>query len=205
MQNKFLAIIFDYGGVIETSGVKLISGITDILGITKEQWREKYLNYNHLTNVENRAWEDVALVVAREFTDDGEKLEKLARFFDEGSKSKKLNSELIDIIEKLKTAGFKTAILSNYTTTLRDRVKNQKIDHLFGEIVVSGEEGYQKPDKEIFEITFNKLGVESSESIFIDDSESSLSSSGEVGYTPILYRDNESLRIRLSELLNISL
>lgn len=204
MQNKFSAIIFDYGGVIEISGVKLISGITDILGVSKEEWRSKYLNYNHLTNVENKAWEDVALVVAREFTSDPVKLEKLARFFDEGSKSKKLNSELIDMIEKLKASGFKTAILSNYTTTLRDRVKNQNIDHLFNEVVVSGEEGYQKPDKEIFEITFNKLGVKSSEAIFVDDSESSLSSSSEVGYTPILYTDNESLRIRLSELLGSS-
>ncbi len=205
MQNKFSAIIFDYGGVIEISGVKLISGITGILGVSKEEWRLKYLNYNHLTNVENRAWSDVALLVARDFTDDTEKLEKLARFFDEGSKSKKLNSELIDMIEKLKASGFKTAILSNYTTTLRDRVKNQNIDHLFDEVVVSGEEGYQKPDKEIFEITFNKLRVKSSEAIFVDDSESSLSSYGEVGYTPILYTDNESLRIRLFELLNISL
>jgi epoxide hydrolase-like predicted phosphatase len=204
MQNKFSAIIFDYGDVIELSGIKLISGITDILGISKEEWREMYLNYNHLSNVDNREWKDVALIVAQKFSNDTEKLKKMSDLFDEGNRSKKLNTELIDTIKQLKDLGFKIAVLSNYTSVLREKIKEQKIHHLFDEIIISSEEGYQKPDKKIFEITFNKLGVKSSEVIFVDDSPSSLSSAEEVGYTPILYTDNINLKNKLSSILNIN-
>ena len=62
-----------------------------------------------------------------------------------------------------------------------------------------------KPLPEIFNILFNKLKVEANEVIFIDDTPRCLEGADKIGYTPILFKDNETLKNKLSNLLDIEL
>jgi putative hydrolase of the HAD superfamily len=203
--NKISAIIFDYGGVIEISDIKISTEITNILGITKEEWRKVYFSYNYLINIENREWKDVILMVAEKLGATAEQLEKILDLINERQKKKKLNTELLGLIKKLRGLGLKTAVLSNYALMLRERITKQNIAHLFDEIIISSEEGHQKPDKRLFEILFKKLGVPATNAIFIDDTPNSLKLAEEIGYIPILYKDNESLKNSLSKILGIEL
>lgn len=203
--NKISAIIFDYGGVIEISDIKMSTEIVKILGITKEEWREIYFSYNHLANVENKEWKDIALMVAEKFNANAKQLEEISELVDKKRREQKLNVELLDLIKKLRGLGFKTAVLSNYSLVLREKIIKQNIAHLFDEIVISGEEGYQKPDKRLFEILFKKLGISATNAIFVDDAPSSLRLSEEIGYVPILYKNNEDLKNSLSKVLEIEL
>jgi len=205
MQNNISAILFDYGGVIQLSDFDLINGIVEILGITKEKWGDVYYTHNHLTNVEGRSWKEVALIVAEKLGATENQLNAISNLTEEAKAKKKVNVELVEIIKKLKSLGFKTAVISNYTSILRQKIIEQDIHNAFDEIIISSEEGYQKPNPKLFEIAYKKLGVTASETVFIDDSPSSLKSAPELGYTPILFIDNKSLRESLSEILNISL
>lgn len=57
----------------------------------------------------------------------------------------------------------------------------------FDEIVISGEVGYAKPSKEIFQIVLDRLKIEPSEAIFIDDSKSHVDGAEKVGIKSIQY------------------
>ena len=57
----------------------------------------------------------------------------------------------------------------------------------------------------VFEFLFKKLSIKSNELIFIDDSLRCLEGSDKIGYIPVLYKDNKSLKLELSNLLQIEL
>lgn len=117
----------------------------------------------------------------------------------------KLNYELIDIIKYLRDKNYKIALLSNNSSELRQKLSNDNILELFDEIVISSEVGCQKPQPEIFDILFSKLNLKANEVIFIDDTLRSLEGAEKIGYIPILYKDNDSLKSDLSSILQITL
>jgi FMN phosphatase YigB (HAD superfamily) len=67
-------------------------------------------------------------------------------------------------------------------------------------VIISAEIGYQKPHKEAFDILFGRLGLAPGQVIFVDDSAKSLEKASEIGYIPILFKDNEQLNDDLRKL-----
>jgi HAD superfamily hydrolase (TIGR01509 family) len=104
-----------------------------------------------------------------------------------------LNTELVAIIAILKRQGFKVGILSNATTDLREILREHEILELFDEVIISGEIGFQKPDKEAFAVLFEQLGVSAEDAIFVDDSPRSLEKAEQIGYIPIHFKNNSLL------------
>lgn len=124
----------------------------------------------------------------------------------EDSKGKShINTELIEMIKELKAKGYKTPLLSNNSSTLREKLAKHNISELFDEIIISGEVEVSKPDPKIFEVLFEKLRVEPEEVVFIDNSQDMFDVSEKIGYTPLLYKDNESLKSELSNILGIKI
>jgi putative hydrolase of the HAD superfamily len=68
-------------------------------------------------------------------------------------------------------------------------------------MVVSAAIGHVKPDPEAYEITAEKLGVEPSECVFIDDKESFCQAAEAVGMKSVWYREFEQARADLEKLL----
>lgn len=60
----------------------------------------------------------------------------------------------------LKQAGVKLAIVSNFDSRLRPILRDLQVAHLFDAIVVSAEEGYEKPAPEIFQAALDRLGIQ---------------------------------------------
>ena len=144
--------------------------------------------------------EEVLALVAKEFYASDVQISYIKNLTIEHKKDKKINEELINIIKKLKKK-YKIALLSNNSVELRQKLIDQNIIDLFDTVVISSEVGHQKPQPEIFEVLFNKLGVNSNEVIFIDDTKQSLFNASSIGYTPILYTDNQKLEEELSKIL----
>jgi 2-haloacid dehalogenase len=73
-------------------------------------------------------------------------------------------------VEGLAGKGYKIACLSNGTHewTL-EVIRNHGLVELFDEIVLSGDLGIVKPDPRIYFYTLEKLGVDPSQAIFVDD------------------------------------
>ncbi len=199
--SKIKAVVFDYSGVIEFFGGGSVMGIiAELLAVPIEKFREVYFKHNHLSNVGNEKWEDVFLKVTSFFDSGKEKEGEVKEILENEKSGRKINAELIALFPKIKKIGLKLGILSNNTTAIRKRLDELGITNSVDAVVISGEVGFQKPHKEIFEIMFEKLGVEAEEVVFIDDSRKSLEKATEIGFTPILFKNNEQLKAALMAL-----
>ena len=197
------AIVFDYGGVIEQKDGDLIQEIADSLQITKEDWQEIYFTLNHLNNTGQKSWREVATIVAQKFNASDIQISFIQDLINKYDQKRILNLELIEIIKDLKKKNYKIGILSNYSITLREKLTRLNIIDLFDEVIISSEVGLQKPQPEIFEIVFNKLNIKNNEMIFIDDTKRSLEGAENIGYVPVLYTSNKTLKSELSDILDI--
>jgi HAD superfamily hydrolase (TIGR01509 family) len=196
-------IVFDYGGVIELKDGDLIQEIADSLQITKEDWQEVYYTLNHLNNTGEKSWREVATIVARKFNASDVQVSFIQDLINKYDHKRILNLELIEVIKDLKKKNYKIGILSNYSITLREKLTRLNIIDLFDEMIISSEVGLQKPQPEIFEIVFNKFNIKNSEMIFIDDTKKSLEGAEKIGYIPVLYINNETLKSDLVGILDI--
>jgi epoxide hydrolase-like predicted phosphatase len=195
------AIAFDYGGVIELNEGDLIQEIADLLHTTKDDWKKVYFTLNHLANTGKVSRLEIHKLVAEKLGASEDQIISVLDLVNRHDNSSVLNIGLIEIIKYLRSKNYKIGLLSNYSGTLRGKLAEQKIADLFDAIIISSEVGFQKPQPEIFEILFKGLGVKNNETIFIDDTQKSLENAEEIGYTPILYVDNEKLSKELSGLL----
>lgn len=199
------AIAFDYGGVIKINNNDLFSDIAKYLNITREEFSKEYFSLNHLFNTQDKSYEDVITLIISKFNDSKEAKDHILNLMKENHSKYHLNDELIDIIKDLKNKDYKIALLSNNSIKLKEILIQDGISDLFDVVVISAEVGCQKPQPEIFDILFKKLELESNEVIFIDDTSKSLEGSDKIGYIPVLYRDNKSFKLELSNLLQIIL
>lgn len=98
------------------------------------------------------------------------------------------NEALLNFIETLK-GNFKIGMLSNISSRERISVRFEhgRLDALFNTIVASGEEGYMKPEPEIYEIIATRLGVKPEECLMIDDIDYFCQAAREVGMQAIQF------------------
>jgi HAD superfamily hydrolase (TIGR01509 family) len=104
-----------------------------------------------------------------------------------------MDSRAVALIGDLKRQGYRIGILSNAGTSVREELARSALNNVVDVICLSGEESFVKPDPKIFEIFIERLKVRAEELIYIDDSERSLETADEVGYTPIHFRSYEQL------------
>lgn len=199
------AITFDYGGVIKINDSDLIADICEYLNISKEDWHKEYFKINHLANTQNVSFEDIFTMVTSKFSKSEEAKNHVLGLMKSNKGKYHLNDELVSIIKELRNKGYKTALLSNNSIELRQRLKDDGIIDIFDGIIISAEVGLQKPQPGIFDILFKKLELKPDELVFVDDTLRSLEGAESIGYIPVLYKDNESLKLELSNILSIKI
>jgi len=69
---------------------------------------------------------------------------------------------------------------------------------MFDVLVFSCKEGFRKPEKEIYEITLNRLNTQPGETLFIDDRIENIRGAESLGIQTILFKDDEQLREKLA-------
>lgn len=113
------------------------------------------------------------------------------------------NEELMRYIAELKQ-NYKIGMLSNINS--RDRLSIRfapgQLDELFHTIVASGDEGYVKPQPELYTIAATRLDVLPSECVFIDDIEENCQGAREVGMQAIRFISNDQIKADLSALID---
>lgn len=195
---KIKAIGFDFGGVMELYPPgKMLTFVAKLFGIKPDDYKQEYFKINHLTNIKNQKLEDVFIKAASTFDASHQDNQEAKNQIRTRMENKRLNSELISWLPILKQRGLKIGILSNYTTDLTEKLKKEGIYNLVDTVVVSSEIGFQKPDTEAFSILFQRLGVLPDETIFIDDTSRCLEKAEEIGYYPILFKNNIQLKKEL--------
>lgn len=199
----YKAIGFDYGGVLEVfDTTRPIGEAASLAGVTLEEFRTEYLKRNHLSNVENQDWYEVVQQVFAMLNVPVERQESAIKLLRDHETNAHLNTGLLELMPKLRAQGLKVGLLSNAWAARRKDLEENGVAALFDAVLISGEIGAQKPDVEAFEPFCKALGVEPAELIFVDDSPFSLAKAVEIGYTPLLYKNNEQL---FSDLRNLGI
>ena len=197
------AIVFDYGGVLKINPQNSLEDILKYLGTNKEEWDNEWFLGNEKANNSGVSYEDYFLDVCLKFKNEDGVKNKILEMLSESNAKHIVNEELVSIVKSLKKYGYKIGLISNYSLELREKLKKDEIYDLFDSIIISAEVKLIKPDPEIFKTSFKELGVNPEEVVFIDDTPKSFENSEMIGYTPILYKDNNLLKQELKKILQI--
>ncbi len=77
--------------------------------------------------------------------------------------------DAVDTLEKLKTAGYRLAIVSNWSGALADVLDELGLTEYFEQIVISEVEGVSKPDPRIIKIALERMAVSPDEAVYVGD------------------------------------
>jgi 2-haloacid dehalogenase len=92
----------------------------------------------------------------------------------------------VDILERLKKAGYAVYGLSNWSAETFPHVRHRHdFFNLLDDMVISGEVGSIKPEPLIFEILLEKIGRPAYECLFIDDSLANIQQAKKMGFATI--------------------
>jgi putative hydrolase of the HAD superfamily len=137
----------------------------------------------------------------------GEQLElssdELALVRDEFWSGDQIDLELIRFI-RARTNGTKMGLLSNgWSSTRRFLKERWHIADIFDDIIVSAEVELAKPDRRIYQLALDRLGVEAEQTIFIDDFIENIQGARELGIHGIHFKDRQIVMEELKDLLDI--
>jgi epoxide hydrolase-like predicted phosphatase len=209
------ALVVDYGGVLTNSlaetmgswfaadgvdGEAFGRAMRDLLGPQGE--REAHVNPVHalergeieIPDFERRLAEHLVSTTGDPVQADG----LLTRMFAGFQRA----DGMVEVVRRVRTAGFKTALLSNSWGLDYPR---EGWDQLFDVTVISGEVGMRKPDRAIYELCARLLGVPPQSCVFVDDLAPNVKGAAAVGMVGVLHRTHDETVAELGVLLGLDL
>jgi 2-haloacid dehalogenase len=106
----------------------------------------------------------------------------------------------VDIVRELSAAGVPMFGLTNWPDEFWPHAPRKfEFLGLLDDIVVSGTEGFAKPDPAIFEIAVARAGLPVEQLVFVDDKELNVDAAVALGMDGIVFRGAEALRASLRE------
>ncbi|PKP56469.1 hypothetical protein CVT91_13080, partial [Candidatus Atribacteria bacterium HGW-Atribacteria-1] len=104
----------------------------------------------------------------------------------------RIDSEFVEIAKTL-SKNYSLAILSNDVKEWSNYLRTKfDLSKLFKIIIISGEVGYRKPDKRIYNILLDRIQSPSSDCVFVDDRSKNLRPGSEIGIKTIRFVREES-------------
>lgn len=112
--------------------------------------------------------------------------ERLYEVFSSSS-SYKLYDDVGPVLTELEDAGYRLGLISNFEGWLEKMLVELEIGHRFDTSVISGLEGVEKPDPEIYRIALRKAGVDGSNAVHVGDSlQTDVAPASEAGMAAVL-------------------
>lgn len=113
-----------------------------------------------------------------------------------------LDEPMLDLVRSARRAGLRTALLSN---SWGGGYPRHLFAELFDTVVISAEVGMRKPERRIFLLATERLGLEPADCVFIDDIEENAAAARAVGLAAIRHRAAADTAGQLEGLLGIRL
>lgn len=105
--------------------------------------------------------------------------------------------EMFSLAGTLRRNGYKTVILSDTEPPAMEYFYRQGYD-MFDVFVFSCAEGTKKPERKIYELALERLGVAASEAVFIDNREDFTEGAEQVGLNTVLFESVEQVKNELA-------
>ncbi len=194
------AVISDFGGVLTSPLLDSFAAFQDSSGISLEQMGKamgalfEQLGANPLFELETgRVTEarflellgsELAAQLGREVT--------LHGFGEHLFEHLHPNEPMISLMRDLRDRGYKLAICTNNVREWEQRWRAKlPVDEIFSVVVDSAFVGTRKPERRIYELTLERLGVRPEAALLIDDLELNCDAARELGMETIWFRSNE--------------
>ena len=81
----------------------------------------------------------------------------------------RLFPDALPVLQRLQAEGLTLGVVSNFEEWLERLLESLAVVSFFEVRVISGVEGYEKPDLRLFEVALDRVGVEAAESVYIGD------------------------------------
>jgi putative hydrolase of the HAD superfamily len=102
------------------------------------------------------------------------------------------NQPMIELMRELRRRGLRLALLTNNVREWEPLWRSMiPVDELFEVVVDSAFVGHRKPEREIYEIVLQRLGLSADECVFVDDTEVNCDAARKLGMTAVHFRSND--------------
>jgi putative hydrolase of the HAD superfamily len=113
------------------------------------------------------------------------------------------DEDMLQAVRRARAGGIRTGLVSNSWGTRR--YPRDLLSALFDAVVISGEVGLRKPAPEIYALGAERIGLEPSECVFVDDLKANLAPAAELGMATVRHRAADETIPELERLLGVSL
>jgi putative hydrolase of the HAD superfamily len=198
---RITTVISDFGGVLTTPLIQSFAAVQDQTGVPFEELakgmaRIQEEDGNHpLFELEKGRLTEADFL--RKLGDTLEPVlghrPELHRFREIYFDALHPNEPMIDLMREAKAGGYRMGMLTNNVKEWEPLWRTMlPVDEIFEVVVDSGFIGMRKPDREIYDLTLERLGGPApAECLFIDDTNVNCDAARELGMSAVHYRDNE--------------
>ena len=189
---KINAVIFDWGGVlIEDPAPALFKYCAKALGVSEEQYIIAFdicmNDFQTGTVTEQQFWMNMTRRLKMPMPKAG------SLWTEAFTAAYRPRQEMFSLASRLRKAGCKTAILSNTEKPVVELINRQKYD-AFDVTVLSCIEGTAKPERKIYDLTLDRLGIPAKQALFIDDRQVNIDGAKQAGLQTILFKNTEKFK-----------
>jgi putative hydrolase of the HAD superfamily len=110
-----------------------------------------------------------------------------------------LDQAMVDGVRALHDRGVRTGLVSNSWGTRR--YPRELLAELFDGVVISGEEGFRKPDPRMYELGAQRIGAAPADCVFVDDLAFNLDPARELGMAVVHHTSAASTLAELERLV----
>ena len=193
---KISGVVFDFGGVMTTATMpERVRACVGELGIAWSHLEDGFARYRRLMDggfitieqMYDLIWADADVELSPEIR--ARILEEDYASFLAGYR----NERTLAWMKQLKAKGYRIGILTNMPPSFAVRFKKVFADFLAvaDAVVISGEEGMFKPQRRIYELLRERIGLPAEELCFVDDVEGNCEGARRAGWHAVRYEGNE--------------
>jgi len=113
------------------------------------------------------------------------------------------DKQMLDAVRRARGGGIRTGLVSNSWGTRR--YPREEFGELFDGVVISGEVGIRKPAPEIYRLGAERIGLEPSACVFVDDLPFNLTPAAELGMATVHHQRADETIGELEHLLGVGL
>jgi putative hydrolase of the HAD superfamily len=197
---RITTVISDFGGVLTTPLIQSFAAVQDETGVPFEELAKGMARIQEEDGRHPLFELETGKLTEQEFLSKlGDTLEpvlghrpELHRFREIYFDALHPNEPMIELMREAKARGYRMGLLTNNVREWEPLWRTMlPVDEIFEVVVDSGFVGMRKPDREIYDLTLERMGgPDPGECLFIDDTDVNCDAARELGMSAVHYRDN---------------
>lgn len=204
------AVISDFGGVLTTPLVDSFTAFHDGSGISLEELAGAMAaiserdGTNPLFELETGRMTEAAFLagLGEELSARAGRTVEMDGFGERYFEHLHPNETVIAYMRELRSRGYKLAICTNNVREWESRWRAMlPVDEIFDVVIDSGFVGCRKPERRIYELTLERLGVSAEAAVFVDDIELNCAGARELGISAVWFETNGQAIAEIERLL----